>query len=159
MPHSLLVVDSSCGHKWRLCFRQMGQSWRMWWTVCSASLHDVNSLRVRSQAKVSCSQPEYSGLLMSCQTVDWVSRGVVVSNGSFPLSLLSVSKQGFGFLVSGGGQGLQLFAPRLSQAICSFISWNPTVGRDPLWDHGAFMGEKLQVFQQLVDWLVKGTGG
>ena len=38
VPHSLLVVDSSCGHNWCLCCRQMGQSWRMWWTVCSASL-------------------------------------------------------------------------------------------------------------------------
>ena len=81
---------------------------------------------------MSCSQPEYNGLLMSCQTVDWVSRGVLVSSGSFSLPFLSVSEQGFAYLVSGGGQGLQLSAPRLSQAICSFISWNPTVGRDPL---------------------------
>ena len=49
-----------------------------------------------------CSQPEYSGLLMSCQTVDWVCRGVVVSSGSSPLTFLTVSEQGFGFLVSGG---------------------------------------------------------
>ena len=107
---------------------------------------------------VSCSQPDYSGLLMSCQTVDWVTRGVVVSSGSSPLTCLAISEQGFGFLVSGGGHGLQLFATRLSQVICSFISWNPTVGRDPLLDHGVFMGEKLQVFQQLVDWLVRGIG-
>ena len=38
VPHSLLVVDSPCGHNWCLCFRQMEQSWRMWWTVCFASL-------------------------------------------------------------------------------------------------------------------------
>ena len=38
IPHSLLVVDSSCGHDWCLCCRQMEQSWRMWWTICSASL-------------------------------------------------------------------------------------------------------------------------
>ena len=94
-------------------------------------VHDANSLQVRSQATVSCSQPEYRGLLMSCQTVDWVSLGVVASSGSFPLTFLSVSEQGFGFLVRGGGRGLQLFAPSLSQAICSFISWNPTMGRDP----------------------------
>ena len=75
----------------------------------------------------------HGGLLMSCQTLDWVSRGVVVSSGSFPLTFFSVSEQDFGFLVSGGGgHGLQLFAPRLSQAICSFIFWHPTVGRDPL---------------------------
>ena len=40
----------------------------------------------------------------------------------------------------------------------ALISWNPTVGRDPLYDHGAFMGEKLHVFQQLVDWLIRGIG-
>ena len=51
--------------------------------------------------------------------------------------------------------GCSCFATRLSQVICSFISWNPTVGRDPLLDHSVFMGEKLQVFQQLVDWLVR----
>ena len=33
----------------------------------------ASSLQVRSQATVSCSQPEYSGLLMSCPTVNWVS--------------------------------------------------------------------------------------
>ena len=81
---------------------------------------------------VSCSQPVYNGLLMSCQTVDWVCREVVVSSGPSPLTVLTVSEQAFDFLVSGGGQGLQLFAPRLGQAICSFISWNPTVGWDPL---------------------------
>ena len=100
--------------------------------IAECRVHDANSLQVRSQATVSCSQPEYSGLLMSCQTVDWVSRGVVVSSGSFPLTFLSISEQGSGFLGRGGGHGLQLFAPSLSQAICSFISWNPTVGRDPL---------------------------
>ena len=124
VPHSLLVVDSSCGHNWCLCCRQMEQSWRMWWTVCDTSLqsHDAKSLQVRSQATVSCSQPEYSGLFMSCQTVGWVSRGVVVSSGPSPLAFLTVSEQGFGSLVSRGGHGLQLFAPRLGQAICFFIS-------------------------------------
>ena len=43
IPHSLLVVDSSCGHNWCLCFRQMGQSWRMRWTVCSASLQSQSA--------------------------------------------------------------------------------------------------------------------
>ena len=38
---------------------------------------------------MSCSQPEYSGLLMSCQTVNWISRGIVVSSGSFPLTFVS----------------------------------------------------------------------
>ena len=41
--------------------------------IAECRVHDANSLQVRSQAAVSCSQPEYSGLLMSCQTVDWVS--------------------------------------------------------------------------------------
>ena len=55
----------------------MGQSLRMWWIVCSASLQsqsaETMTPQVCSQATVSCSQPEYSGLFMSCQTVDWVS--------------------------------------------------------------------------------------
>ena len=90
--------------------------------IAECRVHDASSLQVRSRATVPCSQPEYSGLLMSCQAVDWVSTGVVVSSGSFPLTFLSVSERGFGFLVSGGGHGLHLFAPRPSQAICSFIS-------------------------------------
>ena len=126
--------------------------------IAERGVYDASSLHVRWQATVSCSQPEYSGLLESCQTVNWVCRWVVVSGGSIPLTFLTASEQGFGFLISGGGKGLQLFAPRLGQAICSFISWNPTVGRDPLKYHSAFMGEKLQVFQQLVDWLVRGIG-
>ena len=64
---------------------------------------------------MSCSQPEYSGLLMSCQTVDWVSRGVVASSGFSPLTFLAVLEQGFGFLVSGGGHGLQLLLPDLAR--------------------------------------------
>ena len=70
--------------------------------IAECRVHDADSPQVCSQATVSCSQPEYSGLLMSCQTVDWVSRGVVVSSGSFPLTFLAISEQGFGFLVSGG---------------------------------------------------------
>ena len=126
--------------------------------VAECRVHNASSLQVRSQATVSCSQPKYSSLLMSCLTVDWVCRGVVVSSSTLLLASLTVSELGFGFLVSGGGQGLQLFGPRLGQTICSFIFWNPTVGWDPLQNHGAFMGKKLQVFQQLVDWLVRGTG-
>ena len=68
---------------------------------------------------------------MSCQTVDRVYGTAMVSSGP-PLRFLSVSEQGFGFQVSGDGQGLQLFAPRLGQAICFFIVWNSTVGWDPL---------------------------
>ena len=40
--------------------------------LCNRRVHDASLLQVCSQATVSCSQPEYSGLLMSCQTVDWV---------------------------------------------------------------------------------------
>ena len=57
--------------------------------IAECRVHDGNSLQVRSQATVSCSQPAYSGLLMSCQTVDWVSRGVVVSSGSSPLTFFT----------------------------------------------------------------------
>ena len=83
--------------------------------IAECRIHDASSLQVHSQATVSCSQPEYSGLLMFCQTVDWVCRGVVVSSDPSSLVSLTVSEQGFGFLVSGGGQGLQLFAPRLAR--------------------------------------------
>ena len=41
--------------------------------IVECRVHDAYSLQVRSQATVSCSQLEYSGLLMSCQRVDWVS--------------------------------------------------------------------------------------
>ena len=41
--------------------------------IAECRVHDANLLQVCSQATVSCSQPEFSGLLMSCQTVDWVS--------------------------------------------------------------------------------------
>ena len=51
--------------------------------IVRCRVHDANSLQVRLQATVSCSQPECIGLLMSCQMVDWVSRGVVVSSGLF----------------------------------------------------------------------------
>ena len=40
--------------------------------IAECRVHDAISLQVCSQATVSCSQTEYSGLLMSCQTVDWV---------------------------------------------------------------------------------------
>ena len=137
--HSLLVVDSSCSHNWCLLFstdatvlEDVVDRLFLFFAIAECRVHGANSLQVCSQATVSCSQPEYSGLLMSCQTADWVSRGVVVPSGSFPLTFLAISEQGFGFLVNGGRHGLQLFAPRLGQAICSFISWNPTVGRDPL---------------------------
>ena len=107
------------------------------YAIAECRFHDANSLQVRSQATVTRLQPEYSGLLMSCQTIEWVSRGVVVSSGSFPLAFLAVSEQGFGFLLSGGEHGLELFAPRFSQAICSFISWNPTVSSvGPRYIHG-----------------------
>ena len=100
--------------------------------ITECRVHDAKSLQVRSQGTVSCSQPEYSGLLMSCQMFDWICGGVVVSSGPSPLTPLTVSEWGFGLLVSGGGQRLQLFAPRLGQGIFSFISWNPTGGWDSL---------------------------
>ena len=40
--------------------------------IAECRVHDASSLQVRSQATVSCSQSEYSGLLVSYQTVDWV---------------------------------------------------------------------------------------
>ena len=78
IPHSLLVVDSSCGHNWYPCCRQMGQSWRMWWTVCSAFLQSQSAksmmpIRFRCARRLQCAG--YCGLLMSCQAADWVCRG------------------------------------------------------------------------------------
>ena len=109
VPLNLLVVHSSCGHNWCLCCHQRVQSWGMWWTVCSASL--------QSQCAHLLQCSEYSGLFMSGQTVDWVCKGVLVSSGSSSPRSLTVAEQGYGFLVSGGGQGLQLFASRFGQML------------------------------------------
>ena len=79
--------------------------------IAECRVHDASSLQVHSQATVFCSQPEYSGLLKSCQRVDWVCRQVVVSSGPSPLASLTVSERGFGLLVSGGGLLLLVFAP------------------------------------------------
>ena len=57
------------------------------YAIMKCRVHDANSLQVRSQDTVSCSQPEYSGLLMSCQTVDRDCRRVVLSSGSSPWHL------------------------------------------------------------------------
>ena len=107
--------------------------------LCNHRVQSPWSQFASGAVTVSCTQPECSGLLTSCQTVDWVCRGVVVSSGPSPLGSLTVWEQGFGFQVSGAGQRLQLFAPRLGQVMCSFISWNPAVGLDPLWDHSVFL--------------------
>ena len=102
----------------------------MWWTVfcffavTECRVHDADSLQVCSQATIHfrCARRLQSSVLnlnimvCSCQTVDWVCRGVVVSSGPSPLAYLTVSEQGFGFLVSWGGQ---LFTPRLG--LC--FSW------------------------------------
>ena len=113
VPHSLLVVDSSFGHKWvslllpeGTVLEDMADRLFRFFAVVECRVRDASSLQVCSQATVSCSQPEYSSLFMSCQTADWVCRGVVVSSGPSPLTSLTVSEQGFGFLVSGGGQGV-----------------------------------------------------
>ena len=71
--------------------------------------------------RLQCPVCNPSGLLVSCQTVDWVCGGVVVSSGPSPLASLTVSEQGFGFLVSGGGQRLQLL-PDIIIIIISFKS-------------------------------------
>ena len=97
--------------------------------ITECRVHDVNSFQEHSQATVSCSQPEYSDLLMSCQMVGWVCIGVVVSSDPSPLTSLTVSEQGFGLLVSGGGQGLQLLLPDLARrSALSFPGVPVTVG-------------------------------
>ena len=139
--YSLLVVDSSCGHNWCLCCRQMEQSWRMWWTVCSASLQSQSAefFRFRCASRLlSCSQSEYCSLLVSCLTVDWVCRGVVVSSGSSPLTSPTVSEQAFGFLVNGGDRGCSCLLPDLARRSALSFPGIPKRGRIPLKDHGAF---------------------
>ena len=71
VPHSLLVVDSSCGHNWCLCFRQMGQSWRMWWIVCSASLQSQSAesmmpVRLRCALRQQCPVRNLNIVVCSC---------------------------------------------------------------------------------------------
>ena len=71
VPHSLLVVDSSCSHNWCLCFHQMGQSWRMWWTVCSASLQSQSAesmmpVRLRCAHRPKCPVRNLHIVVCSC---------------------------------------------------------------------------------------------
>ena len=80
---------------------------------------------------MSCLQPL---VVCSCLEKELIGFVEVVGVSSDPSSLgfLTVADRAFGFLATGGGQGLQLFAPGIGQAICSFISWNTTMGWDPL---------------------------
>ena len=72
VPHSLLVVDSSCSHNWCLfppdetVLEDVVECLSRFFAIAEGRVLDANSLQVRSQATVSCSQPEYIGLLMSC---------------------------------------------------------------------------------------------
>ena len=71
IPHSLLVVDSSCGHNWCLCFCQMGQSWRMWWAICSASLQSQSAesmmpIRFRCAHRPQCPVRNLNIVVCSC---------------------------------------------------------------------------------------------
>ena len=77
-----------------------------WWLTHPAAITGV-SVSARRDSPGGCGGPSIPllcnrNLLMSCQTVDCVSRGVVIFSGSFPLTFLSVSDQGFGFLVNMG---------------------------------------------------------
>ena len=71
-----------------------------YFAIAECGVHGASSLQVRSQATVSCSQPEYSGL--SCLARRLIG-SVLVSSDSFPLTFLTISDQCFGLLVSGGG--------------------------------------------------------
>ena len=96
IQHSLLVVDSSCNHNWCLLppdgtvLEDVVDCLFCFFAIAECRIHDANSLHARSQATMSYSKPEYSGLLMSCQTADWVCRGVVISNGSSALTYLEI---------------------------------------------------------------------
>ena len=71
VPHSLLVVGSSCGHNWRFCFPQMGQPWRMWWTLFSASLQSQSAesmmpIRFRCARRPQCPVRNPNIVVCSC---------------------------------------------------------------------------------------------
>ena len=98
--HSLLVVDSSCGHNWCLCCRQMGQSWRMWWTVCSASLQSQSAesmmpIRFRCARRPQCPVRNLNIVVRSCSRYTilvWNSR-FTPAGSSLYLSLQSLASK------------------------------------------------------------------
>ena len=98
-----------------------------------------------SQATAAGLLSEYGSLLRFHQLVDSVCRDIVVSSDLSSLGSLFRST------------GVMAVYSGLGQAVCSFIAWNRTVDWDPLYDNSAFFRQKLQVFQQLVDQLVKGV--
>ena len=103
VPHSLLVVDSSCGHNWCLCLLQMGQSWRMWWTVCSASLQSQSAestmpVRFRCVRRSQCPVRNLNIVVCSClvrrlsgsvQKTNWGCYFKVCRNVASPEKLIS----------------------------------------------------------------------
>ena len=87
-------------------------SWQSDGHVWPQKITIVSHFRIAVCGKSSVWIPQnlpYSGQLMSCQTADWICRGVVVSSGPSPLASLTFTGQGFGFLVSGGGYFLSLY--------------------------------------------------
>ena len=71
------------------------QSWRMGWTVCFASLQSQSAesmmpICFRCARRPQCPVRNLNIVVcsVSCQMVDWVCRGVVVSSGSFPLTFV-----------------------------------------------------------------------
>ena len=88
LTHPAAITGVSVSARWDSPVDVVDRLFRFF-AVAECRVHDTDSLQVCSQATVSCSQPEYSGLLMSCQAVDWVNRGVVVSSGCFPLTFFT----------------------------------------------------------------------
>ena len=64
--------------------------------ITERRVYDANMLKVLWQATVYCLQPEYSGVLISCQVVDL----------PFSIGIFGCCGAGFCFLVRGGGQGV-----------------------------------------------------
>ena len=70
-PTACWWLTHPCGHNWCLCFCQMGQSWRMRWTVCFASLQSQSAesmmpIRFRCAGRAHCPVRNLNIVVCSC---------------------------------------------------------------------------------------------
>ena len=145
--HSLLVVDSSCSYNWCLCCHQMEQSWRMWWTVCSASLSSQSESMM----------PFPSGTLAGLFSTWILWSAHVLPNGwlglqrdcslQWPFSICIFDCFGAGFWLPDKWRwiGAAVVCSQTSSGGLLFHFLESHSGLGPTVDLGAFMCEKLQV--------------